>query len=51
MITLHTNFGDIKIALNHEKAQVTAENFLTYCKNGFYDSRRRHGKRYARESD
>ena len=56
MITLHTNFGDIKIALNHEKAPVTAENFLTYCKNGFYDntifhSRRRHGKRYARESD
>ena len=38
MITLHTNFGDIKIALNHEKAPVTAENFLTYCKNGFYDN-------------
>ena len=40
MITLHTNFGDIKIALNHEKAPVTAENFLTYCKNGFYDKLR-----------
>ena len=38
MITLHTNLGDIKIALNHEKAPVTAENFLTYCKNGFYDN-------------
>ena len=38
MITLHTNFGDIKIALNHGKAPVTAENFLTYCKNGFYDN-------------
>ena len=38
MVTLHTNFGDIKIALNHEKAPVTAENFLTYCKNGFYDN-------------
>ncbi|WP_233117492.1 peptidylprolyl isomerase [Aggregatibacter actinomycetemcomitans] len=38
MVTLYTNFGDIKIALNHEKAPVTAENFLTYCKNGFYDN-------------
>ena len=27
MITLHTNFGDIKIALNYEKAPITAENF------------------------
>lgn len=36
MITLHTNFGDIKIALNHEKAPITVENFLNYCKNGFY---------------
>lgn len=25
MITLHTNFGDIKIELNHEKAPVTAK--------------------------
>lgn len=38
MITLHTNFGDIKIALNHEKAPVTAENFLKYCQNGFYNN-------------
>ena len=38
MVTLHTNFGDIKIALNHEKAPISAENFLNYCKNGFYDN-------------
>ncbi|QGM80465.1 peptidylprolyl isomerase [Otariodibacter oris] len=38
MITLHTNFGDIKIALNAEKAPVTAENFKTYCKDGFYNN-------------
>ncbi|TCP94980.1 peptidyl-prolyl cis-trans isomerase B (cyclophilin B) [Cricetibacter osteomyelitidis] len=38
MITLHTNFGDIKIALNSEKAPITAENFLNYCKDGFYNN-------------
>lgn len=37
MVTLHTNFGDIKIALNFEKAPITAENFETYCKDGFYN--------------
>lgn len=36
MITLHTNFGDIKIELNFEKAPVTAKNFEDYCKEGFY---------------
>ena len=38
MITLHTNLGDIKIALNHEKAPITAENFLKYCQSGFYNN-------------
>ncbi|MGC7560649.1 peptidylprolyl isomerase [Pasteurella sp. PK-2025] len=38
MITLHTNFGDIKIQLHHDKAPNTAENFLNYCKSGFYDN-------------
>ncbi|MDD1783090.1 peptidylprolyl isomerase [Enterovibrio sp. ZSDZ35] len=37
MVTLHTNFGDIKIQLNTEKAPVTAENFLQYCRDGFYN--------------
>ncbi|CZF77758.1 peptidylprolyl isomerase [Grimontia marina] len=37
MVTLHTNFGDIKIQLNSEKAPVTAENFLQYCRDGFYN--------------
>ncbi|MDO4431333.1 MAG: peptidylprolyl isomerase [Lonepinella koalarum] len=38
MITLHTNFGDIKVALNHEKAPITAANFESYCKEGFYNN-------------
>lgn len=37
MITLHTNFGDIKIRLYFEKAPKTAENFLNYAKSGFYN--------------
>ncbi|MBE8168393.1 MAG: peptidyl-prolyl cis-trans isomerase [Shewanella sp.] len=37
MIILHTNHGDIKIELNSEKAPNTAENFLTYAKDGFFD--------------
>ena len=37
MITLHTNYGDIKIALNFEKAPITAKNFEDYCKEGFYN--------------
>ncbi|MGR5408388.1 peptidylprolyl isomerase [Vibrio sp. PNB22_8_1] len=38
MITLHTNFGDIKIQLNDEKAPETSANFLKYCRDGFYDN-------------
>lgn len=37
MIILHTNFGDIKVELNTEKAPQTSANFLQYCKDGFYD--------------
>jgi len=38
MITLHTNYGDIKLALNTDKAPNTAENFLQYAKSGHYDN-------------
>jgi len=38
MITLHTNFGDIKIELNHEKAPKTAANFIKYAESGHYDN-------------
>ncbi|MCL9782664.1 peptidylprolyl isomerase [Vibrio sp. S4M6] len=38
MITLHTNFGDIKIQLNEENAPVTSANFAQYCRDGFYDN-------------
>ncbi|TOF17641.1 peptidylprolyl isomerase [Vibrio parahaemolyticus] len=38
MITLHTNFGDIKIQLNEEKAPETSANFLQYCRDGFYNN-------------
>lgn len=37
MILLKTNFGDITIELNHEKAPKTAANFEQYVKEGFYD--------------
>jgi len=37
MITLHTNYGDIDVELNFEKAPVSAANFLKYCREGFYD--------------
>lgn len=37
MITLHTNFGDIAIELNFDKAPVTAANFKQYAEDGFYN--------------
>ena len=37
IVTLKTNEGDIKIELNTEKAPITAENFLRYAQEGFYD--------------
>ncbi|WP_340608033.1 peptidylprolyl isomerase B [Xenorhabdus bharatensis] len=38
MVTFHTNFGDIVINTFAEKAPVTVENFLNYCREGFYDN-------------
>lgn len=37
MITLQTNFGDIKIELDFENTPNTAQNFLNYAQSGFYD--------------
>lgn len=37
MVTLKTNYGDIVIELNTEKAPVTCENFLKYVKSGHYN--------------
>lgn len=37
MITLHTNYGDIVIELDFEKAPKTAANFKQYVEEGFYD--------------
>ena len=37
MITLTTNFGDIVIELDHEKAPKTCENFEQYVRDGHYD--------------
>jgi len=37
MITLHTNYGDIAIELDFEKAPISADNFLQYCRDEFYD--------------
>ena len=37
MVTLQTNYGPIVIELDFEHTPKTAENFLAYAKNGFYD--------------
>jgi peptidyl-prolyl cis-trans isomerase B (cyclophilin B) len=37
MITFQTNHGDITIELDFKNTPKTAENFLTYAKEGFYD--------------
>ena len=37
MVVLHTNFGDIKLELDAEKAPKTVANFLDYVKSGHFD--------------
>lgn len=37
MIILHTNYGDISIELDFEKAPKSAANFKQYAEDGFYD--------------
>jgi peptidyl-prolyl cis-trans isomerase B (cyclophilin B) len=37
VVKLTTNFGDITLELNAEKAPITVTNFLQYVENGFYD--------------
>ncbi|WP_419206232.1 peptidylprolyl isomerase [Photobacterium leiognathi] len=37
MIIFTTNVGDITIELNKQKAPVSANNFLKYCQDGFYE--------------
>ena len=37
MVKLHTNFGEITLELNTEKAPVTTENFLSYVDSGAYN--------------
>lgn len=36
-VILNTNFGDITLELNADKAPLTVENFLQYVKDGHYD--------------
>jgi peptidyl-prolyl cis-trans isomerase B (cyclophilin B) len=37
LVKLSTNFGDITLELNAEKAPITVANFLQYVESGFYD--------------
>lgn len=37
MITLHTNYGDIEVALDFENAPKSAANFKQYAEDGFYN--------------
>jgi cyclophilin family peptidyl-prolyl cis-trans isomerase len=36
-VLLQTNQGDIRLALDKDKAPITVENFVTYANQGFYD--------------
>ena len=36
-VLMQTNFGDITIELNYEKAPISAANFEQYVRDGFYD--------------
>lgn len=38
MVKLTTNFGDITLELNAEKAPITVANFLQYVERNFYDN-------------
>jgi len=38
VVKLLTNFGEITLELNAEKAPITVANFLQYVDNGFYDN-------------
>lgn len=38
MIKFQTNMGDFAVELDHENTPKTAENFLNYVKEGFYDN-------------
>lgn len=37
MVKLSTNFGDITLELNADKAPITVANFLSYVEKGYYD--------------
>jgi len=37
MIVFKTNYGDIHVELDFDKAPLSAANFLTYARDGFYD--------------
>lgn len=36
MVTLHTNYGDIVIDLDHERTPNTAQNFLQHANSGYF---------------
>ncbi len=38
MVKLHTNFGEITLELDADKAPVTVANFLEYVNSGFYNN-------------
>lgn len=38
MVKLHTNFGEITLELDADKAPITVANFLQYVESGFYNN-------------
>mmetsp|Transcript_20817 Transcript_20817/g.29926 ORF Transcript_20817/g.29926 Transcript_20817/m.29926 type:complete len:161 (+) Transcript_20817:111-593(+) len=41
-VTLHTNYGDIKIEVFCDTSPLASENFLALCASGYYDSTKFH---------
>jgi len=37
MIIMHTNYGDITLELDSERAPVTTANFIAYARDGYYN--------------
>eukprot|EP01100_Stratorugosa_tubuloviscum_P014394 TRINITY_DN7681_c2_g1_i1.p1 TRINITY_DN7681_c2_g1~~TRINITY_DN7681_c2_g1_i1.p1 ORF type:complete len:161 (+),score=69.71 TRINITY_DN7681_c2_g1_i1:85-567(+) len=37
-VTLHTNFGDIKLEIFCDQVPLASENFLALCASGYYDN-------------
>ncbi|WBY57467.1 peptidyl-prolyl cis-trans isomerase [Plasmodium yoelii yoelii] len=49
-ISLHTNYGDIKIELFCHEVPKTCKNFLALCASGYYDNTKFHRYTYCEQN-